>query len=90
MSTTEEGGAGRRTGRCLTGGGFESRTPKAPPSDTELLDALEHYAWRIWQADGQPWTIKVDAHGGAVLGQAPTVREALTQALRAVTGSEAP
>lgn len=84
MEDNNEGGAGRRTGRCLTGGGFESRTPKAPPSDADLLDALEYYAWRVWQADGQPWTIKVDAHGGAVLGEGATVREALTRALEAV------
>jgi hypothetical protein len=59
-------------------------------TDAELLDALEHYAWRVWQHDEtERWTIKVDAFGGAVLGEGVTVREALTQALRAVTTSEA-
>lgn len=59
-------------------------------TDADLLDALERYAWRVWQDDrGQPagWRIKVDLVGGAQVGEGATVREALTAALESVSNS---
>ena len=60
-------------------------------TDTELLDALEHYAWRVegkCLPDGYRYTVRVDVYGGPVLGEGCTWREALSAALGRASESE--
>lgn len=60
-------------------------------TDTELLDALEHYAWRVEAEclpDGYRYTVRVDVFGGPVLGEGRTWREALSAALDRASKSD--
>src|SRR5690606_8091238 len=60
-------------------------------TDTELLDALEHYAWRVEGVclpDGYRYTVRADVFGGPVLGEGRTWREALSAALNRASESE--
>lgn len=60
-------------------------------TDTELLDALEYYAWRVEGVclpDGYRYTVRADVFSGPVLGEGRTWREALSAALNRASEGE--
>lgn len=60
-------------------------------TDTELFNALEHYAWRVdaeCHPDGYRYTVRADVFSGPVLSEGRTWREALSAALNRASESE--